>query len=998
MSERSRPSVFGFFPLVTLGMRRFRIEAAVIALMLATVATTTAGLAATPRFIDRAANEALDSHVDGAEPPQRNVSFTTTGRLAPTQGESQFETVAEQGDQYRKAFGPDLSAVIGETTFVVRSPTFHVTDLPVDPQSQLDRLFSFQHMSGSEEEITLKEGSWPAVAKPGRLSVRSCDPETREAGEDPCGIVDLAVFAEDRPALVEGTLPHRDEPVTIGLTPCDSVPTPKEGVCGEIEVAVFQTALTKPTADGMGLKIGDRVLIYPVIDTGLNQGLPVADIDYFFILEVSGLIETSEPGEEFWYGDSQLHAPSLLPIGFTEFQVVATGIQAEEDYLRLHNRTSPSRFVYSWRYFVDYERVDTRNIAAVKDDILDLDLTYPPPREWGQPRIRTNIDGIAQAWRNDAEATVSLASLVVFGTAGLLVGVVVVLGALAGQRRASSAVLVRSRGASPGTLALARFAEAIVLFTPAALVGALAGRLAVPLESESSFEVFGPAVVATAFAVIVTGLYLPYASGDLGSLMTGRTSHKNSIRRVVTEVTLILLAGAAAFTLTRRGFDVETEGFDPLLAATPLLLGVAAGIVLLRTGPLLATWASGLARFSRGLVGLIGLRSMTIRTVAAQIPSVILLIAVLLAVFGTTLAAVVADAQVEGSYDTVGANYLLIPQVTGSRLSPDLDVSSVDSIEAQADAVVLEAKPTEDGSGKGSVALLALDLADYQDVAEGTPADPVFAETLLRPIPEEDRGTESNPIPAIVSKSWPLGTPVVGQIIDVLVQARIVTIVVDDVRDRFAGLDTGQFMVASRADMEAAHGRLDVSADRRYLRAPDSASSELTSVVVGQSRGARLVSRPALVDALRTSPTVIAVDDVYRVALWISAVLAAIAVVGGFALTSAQRSRDLGYLRAVGLSSGQVSAATTLEQLPPAVAATAIGLAGGLMTALIVIPVIDLAPLTGTDLPVQLSVQWAPVLGVCAILLGTVLATTAIYSLATRRLDLAEVLRRGDRT
>ena len=199
----------------------------------------------------------------------------------------------------------------------------------------------------------------------------------------------------------------------------------------------------------------------------------------------------------------------------------------------------------------------------------------------------------------------------------------------------------------------------------------------------------------------------------------------------------------------------------------------------------------------------------------------------------------------------------------------------------------------------------------------------------------------------------------------------------------------------SRSSLRGAGPTLDLRATRRYFTAPDDALAELRENLRTQSPDTLLVSRIELLNGLLQAPLVGAVEQSHRVAVAVAAVLAALAAIAGMALTAKERARDLSYLRTVGLAPRQVVSLTIIEQLPPAILATGGGVALGLTLAWLTHPGLDLSPFAG--IPAGLRVDWWSVLVVGAGLLGGVLGATSLYSYLTRRMNLGDVLRLGDR-
>jgi putative ABC transport system permease protein len=89
---------------------------------------------------------------------------------------------------------------------------------------------------------------------------------------------------------------------------------------------------------------------------------------------------------------------------------------------------------------------------------------------------------------------------------------------------------------------------------------------------------------------------------------------------------------------------------------------------------------------------------------------------------------------------------------------------------------------------------------------------------------------------------------------------------------------------------------------------------------------------------------------------------------------------------------------TAIEQLPPAIIATTVGAGLGLLMVWLVEPGIDLSTFAGTTLPASIEFNSRVVGLVAGVELLTVTIAIAVYSYVTRRMQLGNVLRLGDRT
>jgi putative ABC transport system permease protein len=216
-------------------------------------------------------------------------------------------------------------------------------------------------------------------------------------------------------------------------------------------------------------------------------------------------------------------------------------------------------------------------------------------------------------------------------------------------------------------------------------------------------------------------------------------------------------------------------------------------------------------------------------------------------------------------------------------------------------------------------------------------------------------------------------------------------------RDEFPGFAAGEpFIILDRAGLEAAAPAFDLRPTRRYIRAPVTAAPALSATVQSQSGGTRVISRVELLTDLIEAPLVKAVDDGYRLAVVLATLFAVLAALAAIALTATERTRDFGFLRTLGLSSGQVTALTVVEQLPWALIATASGIGFALGLTWLVEPGLDLGPFTGGEATIGIFVDWGTVLLVAGTVLIAVMVATALYSYRAHRVNLGSVLRIGD--
>lgn len=940
--------VVGLGGLIGLGLRRLRFDLPVIIVLAISVAMTAFAVAAIPRFVATTSDEALASAADAATPQQRNVTFSQITRIPPG-SDGPFAAVQNRGDRMASELGDEISSTVSGSNFAVTSPRLEVWPLPTEPQSQVTRWFQFRTQSDIDSEIR----------------------------------------------LVAGALPQPAGPIEVSVPPCEEAGDTGDLVCEVAEFPVYQTAITQETADGLDLGVGDLVVLRADIRDQLNARLPLSQLDYEVVLEISGIVELSDPNRDLWNGDNRLHQPVVISNPVTGSLVFAMGLLADEDYARLVNETAPSRFSYEWRYFLDFDRIDSSNIAELGGEVEELSLLYESQSGFESATFRTGVDDMASQLLDQSHLAFSFLSLVFVGLLGVVTAVIVVLATLAARRRQEATILVRSRGAGSARLTLARFVESLILFVPAAGLGMVMARLLVP-GRDGSHPLLATLVVALGLAIVFVLASLPTVVGDLGALLTRKAKKSVTARRIVIEVLIIGLAVGDVVLLARRGIDPGSSAFDPLLAATPLLIGLGLGIVLLRLAPQAARMATLVGSQARGVVGMIGFRELAGRPLAAQLPWIVILIGVSIGVFGLVQIDTIENAQMLGSWQTVGANYRAEPIVRGADLSSQLS-TDLDGVESEASATLLDGQVPDNGIYRGNIQVLGVDVQDYQAVGGGTPADPMFPDSMLSGDVVASV-SEGEPIPAVISTAWPLRVPEVGDVIEVDVDRVPIEIRVEDVRSAFPGLDPGRaFVVVDRETLGSSSDQLDVTATRRYVRASDEASDDLKDGIDSQFRGALLISRPDVLESIAETPTMRAIGIIDTIALILAALMAVVAAVSGFALTARQRTRDLGYMRAIGLTRRQMTWAIITEQLPPTLLAAILGVAAGIGAAIAVQASLDITSLTGTTLETSLVIDWGTIAVASLVIVGSVLIATAIYSYSRRDMNLANVLRRDER-
>ena len=131
-------------------------------------------------------------------------------------------------------------------------------------------------------------------------------------------------------------------------------------------------------------------------------------------------------------------------------------------------------------------------------------------------------------------------------------------------------------------------------------------------------------------------------------------------------------------------------------------------------------------------------------------------------------------------------------------------------------------------------------------------------------------------------------------------------------------------------------------------------------------------------------------------ALAIALVYATLAVIAVVLLDAQRRSRELGFLRTLGLTEPQAVGLTAVEHGLPIAVAVVVGVALGLGVAVLLEPGLGLAEFIGDDAIVHLEVDWPSVGAVVGAVVAVVGAAIALSVWLVGRLELGRVMRIGD--
>jgi ABC-type antimicrobial peptide transport system permease subunit len=158
-----------------------------------------------------------------------------------------------------------------------------------------------------------------------------------------------------------------------------------------------------------------------------------------------------------------------------------------------------------------------------------------------------------------------------------------------------------------------------------------------------------------------------------------------------------------------------------------------------------------------------------------------------------------------------------------------------------------------------------------------------------------------------------------------------------------------------------------------------------------------VVSQAARARALATDPVALGIIGALSIGFVAATLFAVVGFVVSAAVSARERVSEFALLRALGLSSGQLSSWLSLENAVLAAVSLVAGCALGLVIAWVVLPFVTVTQEARTPFPpVNLDVPWVTIGGLVLAGILALAATILVLAWLLRRIGLAAVLRTGE--
>lgn len=599
----------------------------------------------------------------------------------------------------------------------------------------------------------------------------------------------------------------------------------------------------------------------------------------------------------------------------------------------------------------------------------------------------TEIFGVLGSLADQQRSTASILAVIAAGPVGVALAVFALSARLIITRRRSALTLASARGGSDRQIRGVLAVEGVLLGLPAAALGyVVAGLIVPPLDPwpwTALLVAFAIALTpAAALALTSSALSARETRSDLGSQGAGGRV------RWIAEIALVALAALAVWRLLDRGLtgvsvsqngqtapssssgasEVGT-GVDVLMAATPVLLALAAAVVMLRLYPVPLRALTRALHARTSLSPFLGAARALRDPAGGLLPALAMILGIAVATSSAVLASTVTDGAQSSAWAETGADIRL----SGPRVTDDL-VSTVTSVPGVVDVAAVNetSRPvnvTGDGADARSVTVYLVDDA-LIDVQASAP--------LVSSLPAEVYGNGS-PLPVVTGGDL---SPTDGEInVSGVGPARVIGHV-----DELPGVSTSaKFLVTTRSAWEAAGGTTTPSTVALVSVDTDT-DREVVAQAVAQAVPNSSVETPqARLDAFGAAPVTSGLTDMFGVAVLVTTALTVLAIVLVQAIASPSRIRLLAVLRTLGAGRRQARALTGWELAPMLTMAFVVGGLLGVAVPWLLLQAVALSGLTGSTTQPDLSINpltLGPV--VLGVLIAIILAVVVSAAVASR--------------
>ncbi|UAJ78233.1 FtsX-like permease family protein [Leifsonia sp. ZF2019] len=742
-------------------------------------------------------------------------------------------------------------------------------------------------------------------------------------------------------------------------------------------IATVGTTATPPTVDVVLTTDAARLVGWTVGQTR------TASSGSAFRLRLSGTVRPLDTGSDFWSLETVRAHGSYVDRGDAGKLYRAVAWVDPGSWTRVAPLFAGT-FTQGW-FPVAPSALSVSLLDPVRSALGRFLSAAPTPSFGGVPttlRFSTSLDRTLDAYSARAQPANTLFAILAAGPLGVALAVLVLGVRLLLGRRREALALLAARGASPARLRRDLAIDTALVSVPGAGLGLVAALLLTP----GADSLLRPVALALACALAPPALSAA-AAGRLGpgdDLRGGRTARRRW--GWVLEVLVLGLAALGVAALLQRGPEPASAGLgvDPLLALTPVLLALAACVVVLRVYPVPLSWLTRALRRRRGPVAFIGATSALRSRAGSLWPVFAVVTGVAIAVFSAGVLSTERAGIESGALARVGADL----SVTAPTTFTDEQVERLRSVRGVAASAVVEwagGVRVQAGSQGGDLSGYLVDPAELARVQSGIPEAARVSSALV----QKDRARTG----AVIGGFDPT-IPVTSAILYAGTAVHLGVTEFDFAPGVY--VRDAQWVIIDRTALPASAGLTGRPQTVLVSLAPgaDAATvhDELAAIA---GTGATIGDAQREQQTLRAAPLVAGLETIALLSITLSALMCVGALLLALVIGTASRTRLVATLRTIGYTARQTGALLAWELGPLLVAGLVAGIAVGLALPAIVLAPIDLSGFTGG--PIAPAVVVDPLL-IAAAAGGFVLVTLAVTLIAlavARRRSPAAVLRAG---
>lgn len=729
--------------------------------------------------------------------------------------------------------------------------------------------------------------------------------------------------------------------------------------------APLEVALSVPSADALGWQVGRTRLL----DLGDRSRHPVL---------LTGVFDAAPDSADHWTLTPSILQPQIIPTPADEIRIGTAYVEADSWPLVEALTGGGTTAVYVPLSVAQLRSVDVRTVLAQLDIFTAAAHPLPGLPDAAPVRLRSGTGAVLTEVLASTATARAVLTVLAIGPCGAALAVFVLGCRLLAARRRPVHLLLAARGWSPVGRRMLLVAEGLLVSAPACLGAAVLVGWLLPPDR--------PVRLLVAVGAMFVGCPLLLATSPLGHGSTARAdlSVRPGRWRVLVEVLVLGSAAASALLLYTTGARGAADGTDPLVVAAPLLLCLAAAVLVTRVYPVPLAMLVRIFHRRRGLTSFLG-PARALRSPAGGVAAVLaLVVGVAMAVLSGVLLSTLATGITAAARSTVGADLRVdgaaLPAATAAR------VRALPQVRAAATAMDLGPVEVRVSGVAQTVTVYVVDGVGLVSVQDGVTGAVALPPAVVAGGPG---------LPVVVSAD--LAAQLAGSSDPSLAVAdRQLTVA--GTASTAAGVARGSgWIVADRAQLRGLGG--DVFAPDELLVAlragvDERAAAGAVTAAVGSAGS--VTTAAAARERLLAAPVIGGVRVVILVALLLMALLGALAVTLLAVDSAPARRRVLGLLQILGLDSSAARALTAWELAPLSVAALLGGGALGAGLAVIVTGAIDLRPFTGGGSAPELTIGAGTTVAVVGGYAAVVVVATLLGTTLAQRISPAVLVRFGE--